>query len=204
MFIVFAVLFFVAIRELIPAIMNILMLLVGLFSMASLSSFHRIIETGKDRPFINITFNEQIISNQLEEAVESMDTNIIDAEIINNKPEPWGIEAEDLLGQDNSLALAKMRIDIERELKQIARFSGIESHISKLGLMTLSDELTKREILSPSIVSILRDILPVMNQSIHGKDVSIETASTIVRLGKKLLTILESISFDQKRKSEMV
>lgn len=189
----------VALRDMIPAIANILMLLVGLFAMASISAFHRIIEISKDRPVVNITFNEQIVSSQLDTAAERVKPESIDAKIIQTYQEPWEVQAEDLLGQDNSLALAKLRIDIEKELRQLANIAGIESSLSRYGLRNLAQELNKREILDRSLLSAIDDILPAVNQAIHGKEVSTDVAASILRLGNKLLNLLRATRAEQRK-----
>lgn len=181
----------VAAWPVVPALANILMLLVGLFAMAALTAFHRLMDTAERRPLLQITFNEQIVTSDLETATQRARVeDVVDAEVIDLKKDPWDVPPEDFLGQDNSLALAKLRIDIERELRRLATSAGLGSIASRLGVRQLANELRRQEILDQSLVSVLDDILPAANQAIHGKEVSTETAATILRLGKKLLGLL--------------
>jgi len=175
-----------------PSIQNVMMLLVGLFAMASLSAFYRILETPNSKPLVQITFNEHFAANQLETAAKRAGLNIIDAEVISPSKETRDVTPEDLLGQDNSLALAKLRIDIERELRRIAASVGIEDRFGRLGLRRLTEQLAKSKALEPEVLTVLDDILPIANQAIHGKEVSINTANAIVQLGRQLVAMLRA------------
>jgi hypothetical protein len=184
----------VALRPLVPALANILMFLVGLFAMGSLSAFHRLLEAADGRPLVQITFNEGLAASQLETAARRAGVDVIDAEVVAGKSAYADVSPEDLLGQDNSLALAKLRIDIERELRRVATSAGLEEAVGRLGLRRLAEELAKREVLDPGLLGVLDDILPAANQAIHGQEVSTDTAAAIIRLGRQLVTLLQATS----------
>jgi hypothetical protein len=179
-----------ALRELVPSFVNILMLLTGLFAMAALSAFHRLIDSSRSAPLIKITFNEDLANTQLEEASKAMPKDFVDAEFVPVSDDPWEVEAEDLLGRDNSLAVAKLRIDLERELRKIATRVGINKDSSRFGLTRLANELVKRKALDPTLLPVINDILPAANKVIHGGQVSHQTASAILRLGRQLIKLL--------------
>jgi hypothetical protein len=184
------VLLVVALRPVIPSLANILMFLVGLFAMASVSAFHRLLETTDGRPLVQITFNEHLAASQLGTAARHAGMDFIDAEVVGHREERGEVTPQNLLGQDNSLALAKLRIDIERELKRVASSVGLDEGVGYLGIRRLATELAKRQVLDPGAVAVLDDILSVANQAVHGKEVSTDTAAAVIRLGEQLIGIL--------------
>lgn len=184
----------VALKPLVPALANIMMLLVGLFTMASLSAFHRLIETPERRPLIQITFNEQMATRQLNTAAKRVGVEVVDAEIVEPQRAQWDVSPDELLGQDNSLALAKLRIDIERELRRLATSAHLDATVARLGIRPLAEELKRRGVLDPAILSVIEDILPAANQAIHGERISTSTATVILRLGKQLIGLLQSLA----------
>lgn len=187
---VVAALAIAALRDLVPAFVNILMLLTGLFAMAALSAFHRLIDGSRSAPLIRITFNEDFANTQLEKAAKAIPKDFIDADFVPLPEDQWDVEAEDLLGRDNSLAVAKLRIDLERELRKIATRVGINKDSSRFGLTRLANELVKRQALDPTLLPVINDILPAANEAIHGGQVSHQTASAILRLGRQLISLL--------------
>src|SRR5690242_13111813 len=60
----------VALRPIPPSLANVLMLLIGLFAMAAVTAFHRLVDTAERRPLVQITFNEGIATTELEAAAK--------------------------------------------------------------------------------------------------------------------------------------
>jgi hypothetical protein len=187
-----SILSIVALRQLVPALANVLMFLVGLFAMTFLSAFHRLIDSAGRSPIIQITFNEGLASSQLATAAKSVGIEVIDAEVVRDARPEGDVPPEYLLGQNNSLALAKLRMDIERELRRIAIEAGLGNTTNRLGIRPLADELTKRDKLDPAVNRVLDEILPAVNDAIHGREVSTDTASTILRVGRQLVGVLRA------------
>lgn len=86
---------------------------------------------------------------------------------------------------DPVIALAKVRIELEKLLGQIARFSSIEHNPSSLG--GLVNKLTSHEIISQDVGKALKEVIALCNRAIHGEAVSEEGARTIIELGIELL-----------------
>ena len=175
-------------------IANVLMLLVGLFSIAALKAFYQILEENGQKPLFEVHFSENIIASELDMALERLHYNPAKIPYSQKKENPWDIQAEDLLGQDNSLAMAKLRIDMERELRKIAVSKDINAEISRLGVGRLADEMHRSEIIDNATLAAIKDILPVVNQAIHGGEVSTETAASVLNVGRKLITALHLTS----------
>lgn len=189
--IVASALFILGFRSVIDPLANIMMFLAGLFTMASLSAFHRFLEES-DTPYFQITFNEQAAASQIETAAKRTGVDVVEAEIVTSPIESGDISTDDLLGQDSSLALAKLRIDIERELRQLAKVARLNSASDFIGIRRLTEELAKRHLLDNDLIGVINNILPAANQAIHGGEVPTETAAAIVRQGKQLIVLLRA------------
>lgn len=90
-----------------------------------------------------------------------------------------------LAESDPVIALAKIRIEFEKTLGQIARFNSIEIKSPALGLLV--NKLANQEILSHDLGKALREVISVCNRAIHGETISEEGAQAIVDVGVELL-----------------
>jgi hypothetical protein len=184
-------LFLVELRPLAASVANIIMFLVGLFAMAFLSSFQHLLDIRQGKPLVQITFNEHLAASQLGSAAKHAGLEVIDAEVVSDRGD-LEVSPEELLGRDNSLALAKLRIDIERELRRAALSVGIDERVRRLGLRQMAQELARRGVVDQGLTSVLDDVLSVANQAVHGKEISTEDAASMIRLGEKLIGILRA------------
>lgn len=184
-------LFVLGLRSVIGPIANVMMFLAGLFTMALLSAFHRFLEE-TDTALLQVTFNEQAAASQIETVAKRAGVDVIEAEIVTSPQDIGDISPDDLLGQDNSLALAKLRIDIERELRRLAKFANLDGTSHFIGIRQLTEELAKRELLDRDIIGVINDILPVANSAIHGREVQTETAAAIIRQGRQVILLLRA------------
>jgi hypothetical protein len=104
--------------------------------------------------------------------------------------------AKEVIDSDHILALASLRIEIEKKLRLAAKFfklGGTENRLSEN-----IDALMCRGILSSEQVSALRKIIDMCNKAVHGYDVSKREAKDIVNLMEELnqsFSIGYSISF---------
>jgi len=97
------------------------------------------------------------------------------------------ITSADLVGHDNSLALAKLRLDLEQALRELALGQGVQTKINGTGARKMAELLAERGILPPELVGPIRQIMDVCNQAIHGYEVSNELAESVVSVGDELL-----------------
>ncbi len=139
-----------------------------------------------------ITFAEHDITVRLSGLVGKMPPGITPQ----TKQVPWDINPFDVAGVDNALALAKVRLDIERELKRIQEESLPENvrfpnHIAS-ACHTVT-ELTRRGVLPDIVEEPLQQVLDACNKAIHGGEVSTETTLSIIRVGLYILDILHSL-----------
>lgn len=90
-----------------------------------------------------------------------------------------------LAESDPVIALAKIRIELEKILGQLARFNSVK--VSGFALGALVNKLTNQEIISHDVGKALREVIALCNRAIHGEAISEEGARTIVDLGVELL-----------------
>lgn len=86
---------------------------------------------------------------------------------------------------DPIIALAKVRIELEKVLSKLARVSDIELKTSNLGVVVKA--LSNYEIISLKIGKSLTEVIAICNRAIHGENISEENADTIVSVGVDLL-----------------
>lgn len=90
-----------------------------------------------------------------------------------------------LAESDPVIALAKIRIELEKILGQLAHFNSIT--VKGFALGALVNQLTNQEIVSHDIGKALREVIALCNRAIHGEAISEEGARTIVDVGVELL-----------------
>ena len=107
--------------------------------------------------------------------------------------------ARKLLDSDPVLALAALRIEIEKSLKVIAKKLDLPIK-EKRSITEIIVNLNRKEIFSYEQVKILRKIIQMCNKAIHGAVISKGEAKEIIFLTEKFYRILEnSILIDNKK-----
>ena len=97
-----------------------------------------------------------------------------------------------LLDSDPVLALAALRIEIERNLKSIAKRLDFPIR-EKISITEILVHLERKEIFSHDHVLILRQIIKMCNKAIHGVAISKDEAKEIIFLAEKYYRTLENI-----------
>ncbi len=95
---------------------------------------------------------------------------------------------EQVLDQDPNLALAGLRIEIEKRLREIAIANSIQAERSSV--YKLLKILTKEQILSPQESSVLAEINSILDSAVHGAKIDRNTADGVIELGIDLLESL--------------
>lgn len=98
---------------------------------------------------------------------------------------------------DPNLALAGLRIELERRLRKVAERHGIVAN--RHGVGVLLRDLQSHNLLSREQSSILADLLPSLNAAVHGARVDPRASAWAVEVGPRLLAGLdlpESIDID--------
>jgi len=103
---------------------------------------------------------------------------------------PGDITSAGLVGRDNSLALAKVRLDLEQALRELARTQAVEVIRTESGARKMAERLAEGDVLPAELVEPIRQIIDVCNQAIHGSEVSDELADAVVSVSEELLARL--------------
>ena len=94
-----------------------------------------------------------------------------------------------LIKEDPSLALAGLRIEIERKLRAIA---GKDSQSGPFqSLSRIVKDMESAELLTPIQRSTLMDILSTLNSAAHGRNIRPADAYEVMGLGQRLLSSLD-------------
>lgn len=91
--------------------------------------------------------------------------------------------------EDANLALAGLRIEIEKRLVRIACSYGLNYENSSAGrLLRL---LAKENVLNRQEQSVLSDMMGLLNSAVHGAQIDNRTADWVMEVGPKLLASLD-------------
>lgn len=97
-------------------------------------------------------------------------------------------------GNDPNLAIAMLRVQVERRLRQIAEDVMLEA--SDRGrvrsLQSLAADLSKQGAIPEEAVSLLKDLMPVMNEAVHGLSLQSNASEFALSYGPKILSILKT------------
>jgi len=91
--------------------------------------------------------------------------------------------------QDPNLALAGLRIELEKKLNTLAFSFGHE--IRSRGIGSILREVLNKELINKEEYSILTDMVGLMNQAVHGAQVDKRAAEWAINIGPRLLKTLE-------------
>lgn len=91
--------------------------------------------------------------------------------------------------QDPNLALAGLRIEIEKRLMRIAQVNDVS--MQRAGVGQLLRILSERDILTNQERSALADIIGVLNNAVHGASVDQQTVDLAMEMGARLIEALD-------------
>jgi hypothetical protein len=100
--------------------------------------------------------------------------------------------------EDPSLALAGVRIEIEKRLVQLARTKGTQP--SKGGIGRLLRELGERGLLNQQERAVLADMVGLLNRAAHGETVDDRLAEWALDTGRRVIVALDHKIAVQHRK----
>lgn len=91
--------------------------------------------------------------------------------------------------EDPNLALAGLRIEIERRLREIAKKRGLQG--DRLGIGQLLQLLRKNNAISRQEDSVLSELIGLLNKAVHGAEVDSRAAQWAIDVGPRLLSALD-------------
>ena len=92
--------------------------------------------------------------------------------------------------QDKVLALAKLRIELEKLLRQIASTGDPSKGHRSTALPNVLRQLTSLDLIQARMLRALQEVLEICNRAIHGESISGESADRILHVGAELLESL--------------
>jgi len=107
-----------------------------------------------------------------------------------NEPEVL-FSFQSIANRDPVLALAGLRIEIEKRLALLAEAHRLNSGQRSLGVGQLLRLLAQAEVLTNEERSILADMVNLLNSAVHGADVDPRAATWAIDVGPRLLTSLD-------------
>ena len=104
------------------------------------------------------------------------------------------IEAfEHFASDDPNLSIALLRVEIERRLRQLGEKFLSEKQYQRRSLRALTDELQKSKIISDEAAALVRDLMPVMNEAVHGHTLRSDATAFAKEYGPKVLAQIRSV-----------
>ena len=133
-----------------------------------------------DLPGLKISFRE----------LQEVERKARDAGLLAQAPPQAGAPAYMAVAdQDPNLAMAGLRIEIERRLRGIAASRGIDASRTSAG--RLASQLAQHGALSQQEQSVIIDILGTLNRAVHGAEVDPSAATWVMDVGPNLLASLD-------------
>lgn len=125
--------------------------------------------------------------------------NEVSAQAINANEPTQNSEIEEtinsisaLVESDPILALAKLRIELEKALNRLFRMAHKEDKSKRaVSPMQLIHRLSSEEILPKDIARTTREVMSICNRAIHGEDIRKQDAESVVESGASLLIKLQ-------------
>lgn len=125
--------------------------------------------------------------------------NEVSAQAVNANERAQNSEIEEtinsisaLVESDPILALAKLRIELEKALNRLFRMTHKEDKSKRVvSPMQLIHRLSSEEILPKDIARTTREVMSICNRAIHGEDIRKQDAESVVESGASLLIKLQ-------------
>ena len=179
-------------------ISQVIMVMSGMTAMAALTTFQRLIEKDWGNAMVHVSFNERFLSSAISEGFPKTHGFPAggDHKVQSSLP-PWDLSASQMIGTDNALALARLRMDIERQLRRIALETQIDLSLRPFGIKGLARELVGKQVLPVTLMGPLEEVTKICNFAIHGGKVADDVAAAVVRVGGQLVELLHGLPKQQ-------
>lgn len=164
----------------------------GAFTMAALS-----ILSYTFRPALlparhaRLTFNAAIVTLRIDEGWRKLGIQPVPPpELVS----PTELSSRTLLGEDNSLALAYLRMEIERTLRKILNGRGLNwAGVSLASARRIMEGLVAQGVIDEVWQAPMHEVMNACNRAVHGASVSDETALAVISSGEQILQYLHSL-----------
>ena len=151
----------------------------GATAIAALATFSRLAEPSRPAIFPAVRFDYARASEELSDVIDA------DYSEVSREP-PWEPTPDRLLHSDPTLAMAAVRIELERQLRRLSTKHGVAPVQAHFTFYRALMELQQRDVIPKAMVSAVQDILPVVNRAVHGADVDPDTAAQVVEVARSI------------------
>jgi hypothetical protein len=169
-------------------VMQVAVMIAGMAAVGGIMLMFYSVSRPRSSPLVTIHFNEHLVS----ESLSSKDEKVIDVEAEPFEKKSWDVTAANLVGRDNTLALAKLRMDLEHWLRRAAVDEGIDLTQRSLNPIRLAEELSRKGVISVESLQVWRQVIDACNKAVHGGVIDDQTAESVVRVGILLISRLNS------------
>lgn len=174
--------------ETLSGVTQVAMIISGMTAMSALVAMQRFIDADRRHPLIHHAFNETFLSRSIAEGLPKSEPSKPEKQEGRATTLPaWDFTADQLVGFDNALALACLRMDIERELRPIAYEARIDISTRPAGVINLARELVRKEVVPVTFLEAIQKIMNICNMGIHGDEVPDNMTAAVIRVGMQLL-----------------
>lgn len=103
-------------------------------------------------------------------------------------------ELEELAAKDSVLALAKLRIEIERKLKKLYTLK----EATPTGIKMMTQVLARTGVISNKLRNLILDVTSILNRVVHGDDIPMEAnIDKVLNVGTKIIEELDYVLFQK-------
>ena len=110
------------------------------------------------------------------------------AGLIDEKPKKDATEYAfiDFAESNPQLALAGLRMELEKSLKSLAKYKGIE--LKGHGISFLMHALYKKQVISRQEMAALADMVGTLNRAVHGEELDHRATQWVIDIGPQILS----------------
>jgi hypothetical protein len=163
-------------------LMQIVVLISGVAFFSGLSLLLSFCREPRTMPFIKVAFDGRQLQERLGKVI---DVEFTEVSLQEKMQQIEGYQDDDIV-----LALAKVRIDLERELRRLATETGAIREDQRFDMRRSIEALEKAESIPVVAIEAIRDILPICNRAIHGQSIDAADARNVIEVAREVMLIL--------------
>jgi hypothetical protein len=135
------------------------------------------------------------VKNLAEEVSQKVPVIQTEETLLDEESGSVGETIRDLARNDPVVALAKLRIELERTTNRLYSRSNGERNLPRhIPLGNLVRELAVKQIIPSNLAQPIKDVLALCNRAVHGEAIRDQDARSVIESGVELLQVLEKLS----------
>lgn len=170
-------------------IAQIATVIAGTLFAVAISAVFRLITAARPTPAVRLAFEVDAVREALRVARATQPPGEMPPA---PPPQPWEPTADQLLLDDPTLALAKMRLDVERELRRLAVGHNVARADQRLDVARLAALLEDAKVIPPEVGGAIRDVLPIFEAALRGRAIGTREARQVVDVASDIIAVLSA------------